>query len=159
MSMEDAVELARVHNLHSAVDVFGKKLELHFNTPDAIKFKLALAETKFTHPGNGSEDVKNTVNARMATITTISDNTQNELNRQHLVGTLHDVRRESETWAREYARFIERLTLLHGEAIAELESFRLDTESIGQAKMELGQILLNALHKVDGLQAQEAKAA
>lgn len=101
--MADAIELARVHDVRSAVRIMGEKLELLRTVPQAARLKLATTEATFTVGFLPKEDVDRTVSVRRASIGVMSEQMQAGMPREILVAKLHELRRECEQWAREFS--------------------------------------------------------
>lgn len=153
MHMPEAVDLARIHDVRSAVRVFGEKIELLHRVPRSARFKLAATEATFTSGVIPEEDVSHTVAVRRATIGAIPEYEQAGIPREVLVAHLREVRRASAQWALEYGRFIDRISSLHVEGVRGLTLLRLEHATGKRAEAELEQILLVALRKAGQLES------
>jgi hypothetical protein len=150
ISPASAIELARVHDVPSAVRVIGEKLELHQARSQAARFDIAITEAAFTV--GPREDVDRTVSVRRASIDVMSEQSQAGIPREVLVARLRDLRRECEQWAREYSRFIDRIATLYAQADRDLKALRLEPEAAKQAEVALERVLLVALRKAGDLE-------
>lgn len=159
LSSDDAIELARIHDVRSAVEILGGKLELWRSIPEGPRFELAVAETKLAGGLIPAEDAKGTVEVRRGYIQTTAEDGQAGTQREKLILGLHELRREAEQWGREYGRFIDRLLSLYAGARKDLVLLRLAPETAKQAESELEQVLLVALHKADELETQVRASA
>jgi hypothetical protein len=151
MSMSEAVDLARIHDVRSAVRVFGEKLELFNSVPRPTRFRLAATEATFTSGVIPEDDLIHTVAVRRASIGTISEHERAGISRLVLVAHLREVRRASEQWAREYGGFMDRIALLHMEGVRDLKLLRLEPETGKRADGELERVILVALRKAGEL--------
>ena len=145
MPIADAIDLARVHDLRTAVRTFEEKLELLQNVPQATRFKLATTEAALAGGLNRRAGVDHTIAVRRASIGTMPEREQLGVPREILVARLRELRRSWERWAREYSRFIDRVASLHAEAERDLKLLRLEPETAKRAKAELERVLLVAL--------------
>jgi len=152
LPVADAVELARIHDVRSAVRIFGEKLRLLENIPRPTRFTLAATEAAFTGGIIPEEDLDRTIAVRRASIGTIPEHEQAGARREILVANLRELRRAWEQWAREYAHFIDRLAALLAEGERELKLLRLEPETAERAGTELEQVLLVALRKAGELE-------
>lgn len=159
MPMAEAIDLARIHDVRSAVQTFGEKLELLQNVPQAARFKLAATEATFTGGLNPADDVDHTVAVRRASIGTTHEREQIGIPREILIANLRELRREWERWARDFGYFIDRLASLHAEGERGLKLLRLEPELAKRAEAELEQILLVALHRAGELEPHVQAAA
>jgi hypothetical protein len=150
ISMASAIELARVHDVPSAVRVIGEKLELHQGRSQAARFDIAATEAAFTV--GTKEDVDRTVSVRRASIDAASEQKQAGMPREVLVTRLRVLRRECEQWAREYSRFMDSIATLYAKADRDLKALRLQPEASKMAAVELESILLTALGKARDLE-------
>jgi hypothetical protein len=151
MPMADAIDLARIHDVRSAVRIFEEKLDLFKNVPQPTRFKLATTEATLTGGLTPREDIDHTVAVRRVSFGTMSEYEQAGVSREILVARLHELRRQWERWAREYSRFIDRVASLHVEADRDLNLLRLEPETAKRAKAELERVLLVALRKASEL--------
>jgi hypothetical protein len=150
ISLASAIELARVHDVQSAVRVIGEKLELHQGRSQAARFDIATTEAAFTV--GTREDVDRTVSVRRASIDAVSEQRQAGMPREVLVARLRVLRGECELWTKEYSRFIDRIATLYARADRDLKALHLETQVAKQAEVALERILLVALRKADDLE-------
>jgi hypothetical protein len=159
MPMSEAVDLARIHDVRSAVRTFGEKLDVHQNVPQAARFKIAAAEATFTGSLSSADYVDHTIAVRQASIGTTHEREQTGAQREILIANLRGLRREWEQWAREYVHFIDSIAALHVQADRELKLLCLEPETARRAEAELEQVLLVALHKAGELEPHVRVAA
>jgi SLT domain-containing protein len=152
MSMADAIDLARIHDVRSAVRIIEEKLELLQNVPQAMRFKLAATEAALTGGLSSREDIDNTVAVRRASIGPKSERQPAGVSLEILITGLQKLRRQWERWAREYSRFISRIASLHAEADRDLNSLHLEPETAKRARADLERVLLVALRKAGELE-------
>ncbi len=144
LSVADSVELARVHDLRSAIRRISRGLELHRNLPNkGMQFRLAVAEAKLTTEsdvatGKIIEVRKVSVEALVATQTGSSE-------REVLVKRLRVVQHEFGEWSRTYSRFLDDVATLRRNARAEIHHLRLPAEDRSAALIAVDGIILNAL--------------
>lgn len=152
MPMSEAIDLARIHDVRSAVRAFADKLELLQNIPQAARFTLAAAEATFTGGVVSPADyVDHTIAVRRASIGAPTEREQSGVPREVLIANLRQLRREWEQWAREFAHFMDRIASLYVEGDRALKLLGLEPETAKRAEAELEQVLLIALHKAGGL--------
>ena len=151
MPFADAIDLARIHDVRSAVRIFEEKLELLQSVPQATRFRLATTEAALTGGLSPREGVDQTVAVRRVSIGAMSESEQSGVSREILVARLRELRRQWERWAREYSRFIDRVASLHLEADRDLKLLRLEPETAKRAKADLERVLLVALRKAGEL--------
>jgi hypothetical protein len=160
MPMTEAIDLARIHDVRSAVRAFGEKLELFQSVPQAARFKLAATEATFTGSVVPPADyVDHTIAVRRASIGVPSEREQNGVPREIFIANLRQLRREWEQWAREFADFMDCIASLHLEGDRGLKLLRLEPETAKRAEAELEHVLLIALRKAGELGTHVQAAA
>lgn len=141
ISKGDSIDLARVHDLRSALNTITIKSELHRHLPGGRGFDLAVAEAKL-----GSEHEMITA-VRQATISTFDSNQSSASERQKLIEALRTTQQEARLWAKEYSRFLIEMETLYNKTNGQLNSLRLPLNRRLQAQSELEKLIANATRR------------
>jgi hypothetical protein len=153
MPMNVAIDLARAHDVRSAVQAYEQKLELHQGLPHNTRIQLAGTEAAISRGVIPAEEIDRTIAVRRGSLETMREGEQGEARREILVARLREVRRECEQWAREYSRFFDDIASLYQKAARDLRSLHLDAERARQADVELEQVLVLALHRAGQIES------
>jgi hypothetical protein len=157
LPLSTALELARVHDLRSALRGIAAKLELHRNVSDAkAKAGLAFAEAALT-----SDEAAGAAAAEAATIAAViavrkgateamSAHKFSADQRTALLATLREVREDSRRWANGYSRFSTALLDLYKAMRSELTKMPLASSDRARALAELEEIIRDATIRAGG---------
>lgn len=148
LPFSEALDLARVHDLRSALDEIAAKIEVHRNLPDSnARVGLAIVESKLEHPV--AKDVvdysEKVVAIRLKTAETLSARTTSAEDRASLLSMLRGVRIESQHWAQEYSRFFIALANLYRQTRSDLMELELNSVERDKALGELERIMSDAI--------------
>jgi len=141
--MSDAVDLARVHDIRSALKSIAEKLEVHKARPEESRIQLAVMEAKLESSVTSGESIAQIIKVREA-----SDQFQKEratIQREQLVELLRTVQRQSSQWASEYRDFLRHLSTLYGNTRRKLLEIPAPAEIHARALAELEEILQRAV--------------
>ena len=140
----DSIDLARIHDLSSAMKSISAKMEVHQNLPsDQRRFDLAVNEAKLISQADiGTEKV---VAIREASIAALESSNAISSQRRLVVVSLRLAQEEARSWARAYSRFMTDIESLHKSASGRLQGLRLATSVRVEAQSELEQIIVDAI--------------
>jgi hypothetical protein len=143
ISRDDSIDMARAHDLPSALRTIAVKMEVHENLPDDHGFDLADAETKLTSESHlGTEKI---VEIRRASLSTLESSQSNSSDRQFLIAGLHAVQQEARSWAKAYSRFLTEMETLYKSTRTRIDGLNLPLGKRLQAQSELEQMIVNAI--------------
>lgn len=146
VSQTDAIDLARIHDLQSAMKTISEKMEVHRSLPDDQgRLKLAVAETKLV-----SETDLGTVKivaVRRATIDALGSNPGDLSQRQVLLASLRIVQQEARLWAKGYSRFLTEIASLHKSMNARIIGLNLPTSVRLEVQSELEKLIVDAIRR------------
>jgi|ERR1700733_3715367 len=151
ISISDAVDLARAHNLRTALLTLATKMEIHVATADSLQFDLALQETKLSSELADGVSIDRVVDVRRAATSSASVSQNQLISREQLQAALAAIRRESNAWTREYKEFIESLSGIYKQTKNVLDELRLSVVDRRGAQEELENVMLVAIKKASGI--------
>lgn len=147
LSFDDAMDLARLHDVQSAVNSLEAKLEVHDNVPDRVKISVAVSEAKLSNTVSGAESVEHIIKIRSAAFGTGMAETQTAEQRESLINALQALRREANQWADGYQRFSGDLFAIYENAVRQLKKLPLTGTRRTQAMTELETIITDAIRR------------
>ncbi len=145
LSLDDSVDLARVHDLHSALKTIAVKTEVHQNLPDGRGFSLAVAEAKLTTGANLANE--KIVAIREKSIATFEADQSNSSRRHEIVAALRTTQQETRVWAKAYARFLTEVEALYRSTNAELDTLHLPVGRRLEADSELQKLMVEMVRR------------
>src|SRR5215472_8884066 len=106
LPLSEALDLAHVHDLRSALDEITAKVEVHRSLPDSkARIDLAIVESKLESPA--AKDVasysQSVIAIRTKTAETLSARMTSAEDRASLLSALRKLRIESQRWAEDYS--------------------------------------------------------
>jgi hypothetical protein len=144
----DSIDLARVHDLRSAMKAISEKLEVHQNLPSRReRLVLAITEAKLITAAGGG--VGSIIDIREASVATCGSSRAASSQSQIALVALRQVQRDARAWAREYSRFMAEIAKLHKSASAEIDALRLPASTRSKARAELEALLLGSIARAD----------
>jgi len=146
VSQTDAIDLARIHDLQSAMKTISEKMEVHRSLPDDQgRFKLAVAETKLVSETDlGTAKI---VAIRRATVDALGSNPGDLSQRQGLLASLRMVQQEARLWAKGYSRFLTEIASLHKSMNSRIVGLHLPTSVRLEAQSELEKLIVDAIRR------------
>lgn len=149
MSASESVELARVHDLRSAIDSIGAKMELHRNLPTRSRMELSIVESAIDPPVDRAttDSFGNVVSVRVKTLQTLSAETASVQDVGARRSALRALRTESRLWARDYGRFFEAMAKLYRNSRSKLIDMDLSGEDKMKAFAELEDIIVDGISR------------
>jgi hypothetical protein len=142
LSRPDAIDLARKHDLFSAMKAISAKMELHQNLPsDEGRFKLAVNEAK-------DLDTENIIAMREASIAVLQSSQATASQRHLVVAGLYATQHEAQSWAKTYSRFVAEISSLYKSTNARIEDLHIPVTRRLKAQSELEQIIVDAIRRV-----------
>jgi hypothetical protein len=146
LSQSDSIDLARTHDLRSALKAISEKMDLHQNLPDAQwRFTLAVAESKLAPETDLG--TANIIAIRKASVTTVGSNQSNASERQLALAALRTTQQEVRLWAKTYSRFLTEIENLYQSTNTQIESLHLTSSSRLKAQAELQKVIVNAIER------------
>lgn len=144
LSKPDSVDLARVHDLRSALKNIAEKMEVHENLPSSpMRFTLAVAETKLMSEANLGID--KIVDIREAAAATLSSRLGNMSDLQSATLALRAAQQETRLWATAYTRFVVEIQSLYKSTSIQIGNLHLPTHRLVKAHSDLEKLLLDAI--------------
>jgi hypothetical protein len=150
MSRDEALTLARVHSLRSALDEIRKKMELHQHLQGTkARTHLAVAEASLQghHVVSQSEYSESIIAMRSKTLDAVNAVVESTEDREMLLASLRRVRRDWQLWADEYMHFFIALVKLYEEAKHRLAETTLEVDRRKTMSLELEKIFADVLLK------------
>jgi hypothetical protein len=161
MAWEDALDLARIYSVATAVALVREKSELLRAVKGPMRMKLAVGEAKLSEGSMTGEHLGRIVQMRRATMDAVKTTQKDLQKREAAVAALRALKREWESWASEYVDFMAALDSLYRQARRELGTLHLSPEESPRAGLALERILLRAVERggaSDALREREAVA-
>jgi hypothetical protein len=147
MSMDDALDLARIYSVPAAVAAVRAKMDLLRAVMNPVRVKLAIGEAKLAGGLTGEDHLSRIIEIRRASLDFVDDTGKGGQQREAVMAALREVRKEWNSWASEYLGFVSALSSLHAQGTRELQALRLDPEDARQAEIGLERIMLAALSR------------
>jgi len=149
ISFSESLEMARVHDLKSALSHFAAKMELHRNLPPESRVKLSVVESALEPAVSSglSSNSDGIVKLRIKTVDAISAQVNSLEDRSALLTKLRNLRTESKLWAEDYARFLASLGTLYRQTRTTLVEMGLADSDKHTALAALETIATNAIRQ------------
>jgi hypothetical protein len=143
---DDAIELARVHNVRSAVESIGAKLRVHESVPEHVRVQVAVSEAKLSDVVTGSESTEHIIKVRTVAFGPGLAAQMPALSESFKRGA-EAIRREAMEWSVDYGGFSEDLFAMYRDAARQLKQIPITAERRAQAIAELETIIADALKR------------
>jgi hypothetical protein len=147
LSQTDAIDLARIHDLQSALRTISTKMEVHQSLlSEQRRFMLAVNEAKLVSDADiGTENIIAIREASIAVLRSTSDATSSQ--RHLVVASLRIGLQEVRLWAKAYSRFLTEIESLYKSTNARIVGLRLSSTVRRKAQLELEQIIVDATRR------------
>jgi hypothetical protein len=145
----DAIDLARVHDVRSAVEGVRSKLQVHEAVPQSIRLKIAVSEAKLSDSVTGQESTEHILNVRNTTFENMVPETNDTS--ASIVRGLEAIVRDAAEWVGEYRRFSDDLLAIYRDGTRRLNQLPLTFERRAQARSELESIIADAFKRAQGV--------